>query len=157
MDDSTGPWSYCGWALGFTLPFRTTTWPLSITPTIRSGCAAHVEAQVTNKRKHKVRKKNTQRRGTALRFGVADSIISSNTQLGYTGMCLLPGEGETDGPIIVEGKWAVNVIIQVPKAQPEKEIPWHRFPILNQKTSPHTYVIWVGSISTYRLGPWGCP
>jgi hypothetical protein len=37
---------------------------------------------VTNKRKHKVRKKNTERRTTALRFGVADSIISSNTQLG---------------------------------------------------------------------------
>ncbi len=131
-------------------------WLASIVPTIRSGCAAHVEAQVTNKRKQKVRKKNTERR-VALWFDIANSIIPPTLNSVTQGYAYYLGKGETDGPIIVEGKWAVNVIIQVPKTQPEKEIPWHRFPILNQKMPPHTYVIWVGSLSTHRLGPWGCP
>jgi hypothetical protein len=95
------------------VPFRTTVWLASIVPTIRSGCTAHVEAQVTNKRKHKVRKKKTERRPTAPWFDIADSIIPPTLNSVTQGYAYYLGKVETDGPIIVEGNWHVNVIIRL--------------------------------------------
>src|SRR5580692_2156780 len=93
MKGSSGPLSYCGWALGLTLPFRTTVWLLSMLPRIRSGCSAHAPTQRVTLSMHNVQKAVTERLATALRFGVEDTIISSYTRLGCTGMHQLPGEG----------------------------------------------------------------
>jgi hypothetical protein len=63
------------------------------------------------------------------------------------------------GLIIVERKMNVNIIIvhSCRASCSRKRIHPYRFPISAQKMFPHTYVIWLGYLSTLRLGEWGCP
>lgn len=58
-------------------------------------------------------KARNERRATALGFDIADSIIPPTLNSVTQGCAYYLGKDETDGPIIVEGNWRVNVIIRL--------------------------------------------